>query len=59
MPAMIVASFTVPIGLLYVILSYLARAALEYGRVQLVRMVRASKTTLDNAHHWFWHIRFW
>ena len=33
MPAMIVASFAVPIGLLYVIPSFLARGTLEYVRV--------------------------
>jgi hypothetical protein len=33
MPAMIVASFAVPIGLLYVIPSFLARGTLVYGRV--------------------------
>lgn len=58
-PTLIVGSFFIPIGLLYVLHLYILMSASGSPLSQLVRMVCGREAPLDYANHWYWNIRLW
>lgn len=56
-PTLIVGSFFIPIGLLYVLHSQTSDSCSLLS--QLVRMVCGCEDPLDHAYHWYWNIWLW